>query len=210
MPTGAERILGAVLAGGAGSRVLGADKGLLPLRGRPLVAHALDALRPQCDSLLVVANRNPDRYAEFAPTIHDVGAGHAGPLAGLAAAFGFVAANAHADVSWLATVPVDCPDPPCDLVPRLRVAVNGAVQPGCAYAGVAGQAQPLFALYRIGGAIDDWLASARSALERHGSVVRWHVELGAVAIDFDADAAAFHNLNTPDDFAEYQRAHGGT
>lgn len=210
MPTGAERILGAVLAGGAGSRVLGADKGLLPLRGRPLVAYALDALRQQCGSLLVVANRNLDRYAEFAPTIHDPGAGHAGPLAGLVAAFGFVAANAHAGVSWLATVPVDCPDPPRDLVPRLRVAINGAAQPGCAYARVTGQAQPLFALYRIAGGIDDWLSSARSALDRHGSAVRWHAGLGALGVDFDADAAAFHNLNTPDDFAEYQRAHGGT
>ena len=210
MPAGAERIVGAVLAGGAGTRVGGADKGLLPLLGRSLVEHALDALRSQCDSLLVVANRNVDRYAELAPTIHDPGTGYAGPLAGLVAAFGFLAANEHARFSWLATLPVDCAEPPGNFIARLRTASHRATRAGCAYARTSGKPQPLFALYRIGSEAGDWLASAQNALERHGSVVRWHAELGAVAVDFDADAAAFHNLNTPDDFAEYERAHGGT
>jgi len=210
MPAGAERIVGAVLAGGAGTRVGGTDKGLLPLLGRPLVEHALDALRPQCAALLVVANRNLHRYVELAPTIQDSSPGHAGPLAGLAAAFGFLAANEHARFAWLATLPVDCPEPPGDFIARSRAAADGAVPSGCAYARTSGKPQPLIALYRIGDDASGWLASAQNALERHGSVVRWHAELGAVAVDFDADAAAFHNLNTPEDFAEYERAHGGT
>ena len=210
MPTAAERILGVVLAGGAGARVGGTDKGLLPLLGRPLVEHALDALRLQCDLLLVVANRNLHRYAELAPTIQDGGAGYEGPLAGLVAAFGFLAANEHARFSWLATLPVDCPEPPGDFIARLRAAVDKTAQSGSAYARTSGKPQPLFALYRIGSEAGDWLASAQNALERHGSVVRWHTELGAVAVDFDADSAPFHNLNTPNDFAEYERAHGGT
>jgi len=210
MPIGAEPILGVVLAGGAGRRVGGVDKGLLPLLGRPLVEYALDVLRPQCDSLLVVANRNVDRYAELAPTILDAGPGHAGPLAGLVAAFGFLAANRHAGFSWLATTPVDCPDAPGDLVARLRAAIDGAVQPGCAYVCTSDGPQPLFALYRVGSGVDGWLASAQSALERHGSVMRWHAELGAVAVDFDAGATAFHNLNIPEEFVEYEHAHGGT
>lgn len=209
MPAGAERILGAVLAGGAGARVGGTDKGLLPLHGRLLVEHALDALRPQCDSLLVVANRNIDRYAELAPTIHDAGTGHAGPLAGLVAAFGFVTANEHAGFSWLATLPVDCPDAPGDFIARLQAAIDGAVRPRCAYACISDRPQPLFALYAIGSEAGGWRASAQSALERHGSVMRWQAALGAVAVHFDANAAAFHNLNTPEDFAEYERAHGG-
>lgn len=210
MRADAERILGAVLAGGAGSRIGGADKGLLELQGRRLVDRALDALRHQCDSLLVIANRNVDRYAALAPTIHDAGQGYSGPLAGLVAAFGFLAANRHMGCCWFATVPVDCPDPPDDLVARLRAAIDDAVQPGCAYACTPDGPQPLFALYRIRGGIEGWLAASQDALERHGSVVRWHAELAAIAVRFDADAAAFHNLNTPDDFAEYERAHGGS
>lgn len=210
MSAGAERILGAVLAGGAGSRVGGADKGLLPLLGKPLVAHVLAVARLQCDSLLVVANRNLDRYAELAPAIRDAGVGHAGPLAGLVATFGFLAANVHAGHGWLATLPVDCPDPPVHLVDRLRTGLESAAKSDCAYACTSGATQPLFALYRTGGRIDAWLASARNALDRHGSVKRWHAELGALAVDFDAAASAFHNLNTPDDFAEYERTHAGT
>src|SRR5690348_7622794 len=203
MPAGAERTIGVVLAGGAGTRVGGTDKGLLPLLGRPLVEHALRALRSECGSLLVVANRNLHRYAELAPTIQDRGTGHAGPLAGLAAAFRFLAANEHARFSWLATLPVDCPEPPRDFVARLRAPIDGAAPSGCAYARTSGKPQPLFALYRIGDEASGWLASAQDALERHGSVVRWHAALGAVAVDFDADAGAFHNLNTPEDFAAY-------
>jgi molybdenum cofactor guanylyltransferase len=209
MRAGAERTLGAVLAGGAGSRMGGADKGLLPLLGRPLVAHVLATLRPQCDSLLVVANRNLDRYADLAPAIHDSTHGHAGPLAGLVAAFEFVAANLHARFSWLATLPVDCPDPPGDVVARLRTALEEVAQTNCAYARASGSAQPLFALYRISDDVDHWLASAKKALEAHGSARRWHAELGARVVDF-ADAAAFHNLNAPNDFTEYERAHAAT
>jgi molybdopterin-guanine dinucleotide biosynthesis protein A len=104
---------------------------------------------------------------------------------------------------------VDCPDPPGDFIARLQAAIDRPVQPRCAYACISDGPQPLFALYRVGSEAGDWLVSAQSALERHGSVTRWHAELGAVAVGFDADAPAFHNLNTPEDFAEYERAHGG-
>lgn len=132
MRADADRILGPVLAGGAGSRVGGTDKGLLPLLGRHLVEHALSALRRQCGGLLVVANRNIDDYADYAPTIHDDNPGHARPLTGLTAAFGFLAANRHASIQWLLTVPVDCPEPPCDLASRLRAALMAHAGGRCA------------------------------------------------------------------------------
>ena len=75
MGADADETLGIVLAGGAGSRVGGADKGLLPLQRRTLIACVLDALRPQCDALLVVANRNMDEYSRHAKTIRDEGEG---------------------------------------------------------------------------------------------------------------------------------------
>src|SRR5574337_387447 len=39
MSVDADGTLGVIIAGGAGTRVGGADKGLLPLNGRPLVGH---------------------------------------------------------------------------------------------------------------------------------------------------------------------------
>jgi len=199
-------VLGVMLAGGAGARVGGADKGLLPLCGRPLVEHVLERLRPQCGRLLIIANRNTDEYARYAPVVHDGNDGHAGPLAGLLAAFGFIEANGHALPRWMLTVPVDCPDPPHDLAVRLRA---GLTQPSarCAFVRRADRPQPLFALYRIDDAAA-WRASAQAALHRHASPMRWHAETGASAVGFDDARGAFHNLNTPEDFRDYERTHG--
>lgn len=203
-------VLGVVLAGGAGSRVGGADKGLLPLCGRPLVEHVMERLRPQCGRVLIVANRNLDDYARYAPTVHDERPGHAGPLAGLVAAFGFVGANRHAQPRWLLTAPVDCPDPPPGVAARLHAALVRDARARCASVRQAGKPQPLFALYRVGGRPEAWRASAQAALREHGSPWRWHEALGAVAVDFDGPGEAFHNLNGPAEFDEYERTHGVT
>lgn len=202
--------LGVILAGGAGVRVDGADKGLLTLSGRPLVEHVLDRLRPQCERILIVANRNLDAYAHYAPAIHDEGEGHAGPLAGLVAVFGFLVANRHALPRWVLTVPVDCPDPPRGLATRLSAALTKNAAASCAFAAHADEPQPLLALYRIDGDPESWQVSAQGALREHGSPLRWHTGIGAVAVDFGDADAAFHNLNTHADFREYEQMHGRT
>lgn len=200
--------LGVILAGGAGRRVGDADKGLLPLCGRPLVEHVLERLRHQCARVLIVANRNIDTYARLAPVIRDQHSGHAGPLAGLAAAFGFLQANRHASPDWLLTVPVDCPDPPHDLATRLRATLTADDDAACSLAAVAGKREPLFAMYRVGPAPKAWHASAQTALREHGSPMRWLAACGALQVDFDDPGDVFHNLNTPEDFREYERMHG--
>lgn len=205
-----DAILGVVLAGGAGTRVGGADKGLLALSGRPLIEHVLERLRPQCGRALITANRNVEVYAGYAATVRDESGAHAGPLAGLVAAFGFLAANPHALPCWMLTVPVDCPDPPRDLAVRLHAALPDGAFPACAFASVGGAAQPLFALYRIDASAEAWQAAAQQALVEHGSPWRWHAAIGAIAADFEAAGDVFHNLNTPADFREYERTHAGT
>ncbi|HEX5960251.1 MAG TPA: NTP transferase domain-containing protein [Rhodanobacteraceae bacterium] len=205
---GRNDVLGVVFAGGAGARVGGKDKGLLPFAERPLIEHVLECLHPQCGRVLIVANRNLDAYAGYAPAIHDEGPGCAGPLAGLLAAFGFLCANRHALPRWLLSVPVDCPDPPRDLAARMGAALSAHPDASCAYAECGGKPQPLFALYRIGPDPAVWQASARSALHGHGSPWRWHAALRAVATGFDDAGDAFHNLNTPGDFQRFERVHG--
>ena len=199
--------LGVVLAGGPGARVGGADKGLLPLRGRPLIAHVLDALRPRCEALLIVANRNLDGYSRFATTVSDEGKGHAGPLAGIVAALTQLGSQSDAEPrGWMMTVPVDCPQPPTDLRELLQSALTNYVNAGCAVAHDETGPQPLFALYRLAQA-GPLLTSARAALASHASVLQWHREIGARAVDFSDRPAAFRNLNTPEDFREYECAH---
>lgn len=56
---------GIILAGGKGAR-MGAFKPLLPWRGRPLVAYAIDALAPLCDEVLVMAGPHAAKLSRVA------------------------------------------------------------------------------------------------------------------------------------------------
>ncbi|UXI66602.1 molybdenum cofactor guanylyltransferase MobA [Tahibacter amnicola] len=172
----------AILAGGAGSRFGGQDKGLVDLCGRPLVHWVTQALRPQCQALLIVANRNLDRYAELGPVVADAQAGFPGPLEGIRAALGAVL------TPWMLTVPVDCPRPGSDLASRLA----SAVVPGCAgtvaFDGV--RRQPLFALYHVPA------LRAAALPAQSGSVWQWQDALGIREVSFADTPGRFHNLNT--------------
>jgi molybdenum cofactor guanylyltransferase len=184
-------ITAAILAGGEGSRLGGRDKGLMPLAGKPLVAHAVAALWSQAGNLLICINRNNAQYATFAVICTDRAAGFHGPLAGIAAAL------AVCETPWLLTTPVDCPQPPIDLARRLHAA--GA---RVAVAHDGARRQPLFALYRR-----DLAASAASALAHDLPVWRWQDEVGAVEVDFSGTPQAFLNLNTDEDFRRWEQCH---
>jgi molybdenum cofactor guanylyltransferase len=190
----AHEITAAILSGGAGTRLDGRDKGLEMLGGKPLVAHVLAALRGQAGHVLICANRNCERYAQFAPAYEDAAADFAGPLAGICMAF------AHCRTSWLLTLPVDCPDPPSDLARRLRSSAGDAP----AAVVCAQRREPLFALYR-----SDLAASATAALARNEPVWRWQEQIGATGVDFTDAREAFANLNTPADFQHWERTRHG-
>ena len=186
----AGRITGLVLAGGQGSRLGGSDKGLVPWRGRPLIEHVIERLSPQVDGLLISANRNRERYAEFGhPVLADRIEGYAGPLAGLQAGL------ATCPTPLLAMVPCDAPLLPLDLVARLD-AVLSAENAAAAVATTEGRFQPTFLLCRreLAPALDAWLAA------NGRKMADWLREVGAVAVPF-ADAGAFVNFNRPEDLA---------
>lgn len=189
-----EAVTAVILAGGAGRRLGGADKGLAMLDRRPLAAWCIDAIRVQVEAMLIVANRNHDSYAQFAPVIADAVPGHRGPLAGIAAAL------AVAETPWLITLPVDSPRPPPDLVTRLCAKI------GSAHAAVADDGvrrQPLFALYHR-----DLAMSAADALSHKLPVWQWQEAIGATVVDFADHAAHFVNLNSRRDFADFAARHG--
>jgi molybdopterin-guanine dinucleotide biosynthesis protein A len=185
-----DRITGLILAGGAGRRMGGADKGLLPYLGRPLVAHAIERLAPQVDGLLISANRNIDAYRAFGyPVLTDDLGDYPGPLAGLAAGLSVC------PTPWLLTCPCDCPALPPDLAARLFAAAK-AQRANIAVAATAGRMQPTFQLCRreVLPALEAYLAAG------HRKVGAWCREQEAVEVDFSA-ASAFDNLNTPTDLA---------
>lgn len=107
-----------ILAGGQGQRMGGADKGLVELDGKPLVAHLLANLSPPPNRIVISANRNADRYRQWGDqVVGDLRDGFAGPLAGLEAALG----EAH---GLCLCLPCDLLTLPADMAPDLLAAAS--------------------------------------------------------------------------------------
>jgi len=194
-----EAVTGILLAGGLGRRMspdgAGLDKGLQPLRGRPMAAHVIDRFGPQVGTLAINANRSLDAWRAFGlPVFEDCVGGFAGPLAGLHAAMRF------ANTRWVVTAPCDTPFLPTDLVARLAHAAI-ASHARIAVARTATQAQPVFALVdrSLYDELDIFLASGRRRIDA------WYAPLGAVEVPFD-DETAFMNVNTADELRRLQCA----
>ncbi|NCU32376.1 MAG: molybdenum cofactor guanylyltransferase, partial [Candidatus Moranbacteria bacterium] len=76
-----EKATAIVLAGGKSSR-MGEDKSLLPVNGRPLIAHIVDQLRDRFDEIIIGAN-DPEKYAFLnLPVVTDIEKDK-GPLMGI-------------------------------------------------------------------------------------------------------------------------------
>lgn len=201
-PPATDAITGLVLAGGAGRRMGGRDKGLIELSGRPLTAWALDGLRPQVEALLISANRELDAYRAWGvPVVTDAEPDFPGPLAGVLAGLRI------AHTGWLLSLPCDAPAVPADLARRLQAAVI-ADDAELAVARSAGRLHPLHALWSTALAAD--LAAGLAAGQR--KVTDWQNTRRQVIVDFDQQPEAFENVNTPEQLAAYaarrDAAHG--
>lgn len=192
-----ERPPAMILAGGRATRMAGRDKPLLPLGGRPLLAHILDRLRPQAGALALNANGDPARFAEFRlPVLADSLPDRPGPLAGVLAAMDW-AASIGAD--HVLTVAGDSPWPPADLAARLAA---GRGPQGLAIAASAGPQQggpprdhPTFGLWPV--ALRPALARALAADRRRMRDFTQAHQAGLVLWAGDP----FANINTPEDLA---------
>ena len=177
-------VSGIVLAGGQGRRMGGVDKGLQPLRGKPMVQWVLERLRPQVDEIIVNANQNPEEYRKFGfQVVADDIAGFAGPLAGLHAG---MKAVSH---ELIVTVPCDSPFLPGDLVSRLQDSLG---ENDLAVAKTGEQPHPVFALVRR-----HCMESLEAFLAQGGRKIdAWYASLDVVEVAFDDEADAFRNINT--------------
>jgi molybdopterin-guanine dinucleotide biosynthesis protein A len=191
-------VTGVVLAGGMGRRMGGVDKGLLELRGRPLAAWVVDRLRPQVDHLLINANQNRERYAEFGcPVVADEIPDFAGPLAGLHAAL------SAATTPLVATAPCDSPFLPETLVSRLFSALTAAAA-DLAVARTFDQPHPVFCLCRreVLPHLTEFLAGGGRKIDR------WYATLRVVEVAFDDVADAFENINTREELGRFESPPG--
>jgi molybdopterin-guanine dinucleotide biosynthesis protein A len=191
-----SEITGVILAGGRGSRMGGADKGLQNFNDVPLALHTQLRLSPQVGELLINANRNLAAYESFGvpvwPDATSLGE-FAGPLAG------FLTGLERCETSFMMTVPCDTPIFPHDIVARLAEALE-AEDAEIAMAAAReedGQLrpQPVFCLMHT-----DLLESVVRFTHSGGRKIdAWTALHKTVLVPFDLpgdDPKAFFNANT--------------
>lgn len=176
----------------------GGDKGLLPLGGRPILAHVIERLEPQVERLALNANGDPARFAAFGlPVLRDSIEDRPGPLAGVLAGLDWAAdAGAEAVISAAA----DTPFFPADLADRLQGAAKAA---GTRLALAATprpdgglDRHPTFGLWPVG-LRDDLRGALEGGLRK---VVTWTEPHGcALAVFHNNAPEPFFNVNTPED-----------
>jgi molybdopterin-guanine dinucleotide biosynthesis protein A len=192
--TGVTGVTGVILAGGLGRRMGGVDKGLKPLRGRPMVEWVVERFAPQVAELLINANQNLETYGGLGHrVVPDEIGGYAGPLAGLHRGL------SEARHPLVATVPCDSPFLPHDLVPRLRGALESAGA-DLAVAITGSQPHPVFCLCRR-----SVLPGLTAFLQSGGRKVdAWYSALEVAEVAFDDEAEAFSNINTEAELERFE------
>ena len=188
--------VGLILAGGLARRMGGRAKAFLPFGGSDLVHRAIARLSPQCDRVIINANRELERFAALGlPVVSDTVAGFAGPLAGILTGLDWLAA--HAPTARVLSVPVDGPFFPDDLGTRLKAAEAQGATVACAQSG--GRRHGVYAL---------WPAEMREGLRR-GITIDGVRKVEARLAQLNVASAEwptlpfdpFFNVNTPDDLA---------
>ncbi|TVL14906.1 molybdenum cofactor guanylyltransferase [Shewanella xiamenensis] len=177
-----------ILAGGMARRMGGDDKGLVELNGKAMIEHTIERIKPQVKEILINANRNQTRYAEFGFTVlSDEHTGFLGPLAGMITALG------HTQADYLLVVPCDCPLLPRDLVARLLTAIE-ANDAELAVASDGEREQPVVMLLKP--SLRESMTAFLEAGER--KIDFWYTKHRFAVAAFADQPNAFVNVNTPE------------
>ena len=198
MPTDPS-LCGVLLAGGLARRMGGGDKPLMALNGRPLLAHAIARLAPQCAHLAINANGDPARFADYGlPIVADSVDGYAGPLAGVLAGMDYAATH-WPQARWLLSAPADTPFPPDDLAMRLKAAMERA-NASIAVAASGGRTHHAIALWDISLREDLRIALTQ---EDERKVSAFIARYAHVAVEWPvAPYDPFFNVNRPEDIPQ--------
>lgn len=195
-------IAGLLLAGGRARRMGGGDKCLRELGGKTLLARAIARLAPQVGPLLLNANGDPARFAEYGlPVVADVIEGFAGPLAGILTGLEWARENAP-HCPWLVSAPTDAPFLPLDLVKSMKQAVD-EIGADLACAMSHGRSHPVVGLWpvRLAGELREALFG-----EDIRKIDLWTARYRLATVEFPTDPVdPFFNANRPEDIEEAER-----
>ncbi|MEQ5836647.1 molybdenum cofactor guanylyltransferase MobA [Marinobacter sp. NFXS9] len=187
-------LCGLILAGGRARRLGGVEKGLADWQGRPLVATAVEALRPHCGTLLISANRRlsdyrscSDKVISDAPEFDD-----AGPLAGLLS--GLRCARELGFFGVL-VMPCDTPAVTADIMGELAESARQDPQ-RIVLARVSDRLHPLHGYYPA-----HLVDALQRDLEQGGrKVMAFAGAQDPRYLDLSVEPETFRNLNAPEDW----------
>ena len=170
----------------------GNDKGLIELNGRPMIAHVIDGLKPQVETIMINANRNIEIYKNFGyDVLKDQLGDYQGPLAG------FASGLEHCRTEYLVTAPCDGPFLSEDYVGRLhRAALDQNARISVAHDGQ--RLQPVYAL--IHASLLPTLLDFLSTGDR--KIDRWYESAHYAKADFSDNHKMFTNVNTPEELTD--------
>ena len=191
MPT----ILGVLLAGGQSRRMGGGDKNLRELAGRPILSHVIERAQAQVDRLIINANGDPARFADYGlSVVGDSVGGFQGPLAGVLTGLEWASQNIP-DAEWVVTFATDAPFIPENLVSKLIENVKAQnADMACAVSG--GRSHPVFALWPV--SLKDDLHQALT-VEEIRKIDLWTGRYRVAHVDFPIEPFdPFFNINRPE------------
>ena len=184
-----------LLAGGQARRMGGGDKNLMMLAGKPVLQHILDRVDFDGRPLMLNANGDPSRYADFALLVcADVIDGYAGPLAGILTGLEWMAEH-HPDCTHMISLATDAPFLPTDLIAKLEASLHHGAD--IVQAMSMSRRHPVFAIWPAAlreslrhAVIDDGLRKIDDFTDRYE----------CDTVEFVGEPDPFMNLNQPDDF----------
>lgn len=201
-----RNVAGVILAGGLARRMGGGDKSLLTLGDLPLLQRVIERARPQVDTLVLNANGDPERFAEYGlPVAADVVPDFAGPLAGILTGMQWVHEHAP-ECEWVVSFACDTPLFPESLVARLLQQAEQEKAPlACAVSD--GRNHPVFGLWSMSLMDDLHRAVVEEDMRK---ILRWTDRYRCSQVEFSAEPFdPFFNINRPEDLEAAERLLGG-
>jgi len=180
-----------ILAGGAGRRLNGADKGLQRYRDKRLVEHVIGVIEPQVETLYICANRSLQTYRSFGfKVLSDEHDDYQGPMSGISTALRLEILDSKADKVLISSC--DAPHLPQNLIERLEAGLSKSELIDASIAHDGNRRQNLHCLIKRQAwqSLIDFFDNGGRAMHR------WFSEINIIDVDFSNETNAFVNINT--------------
>ena len=181
-----------ILAGGKGTRMKGADKGLIKVHGKYVIEYLISMARKYSPNVFVNANRNISFYKELeCNVVKDVLKDYQGPLAGIYSGLLQVQTN------YLITLPCDGPLISDEYFTKmLESPMTDKIKCACCN----DRLQPVYALIptKLIGALKEFLDDGERKIDK------WYNQCGLEIVDFSHNPEIFINVNSEEELLQYE------